>query len=206
MNSESVKKWVQSQRIFVSSLKTEELLESSLTIKKPKRGFFSFLWEGWKSLDEINYLGGIITGDIALSLYHKNGKSLIVTNQNKWEMILERDKFFQFCIRENLRDFEHSDGCIICQFKKGTFMGTSMKKNPINIEFENLYILSHDIKILGLNKIPEYIEVKNWRLDKLENILESKLKQIEYDSKYSNNVKLLEKIDNFNNIINNLKQ
>lgn len=206
-DKDSIQKWVDSQRIFVSSLNTEQLLASSFTLNSPERGFIPFLRKGWKTIDRLNDIGAVVNGDLALSLYSKNGVRLLNHAPYKWELLLLRDKFINFCDEQKLDDFEYHEGKISTQFKDGHHLGTFLKNGPINIELNPLYILTHEIKISGSELLPDYVEINGWRINKIENILNDKLDRIIYNYKYKTDCSFFVKeMCMFHKITRNLKQ
>lgn len=207
LDKDSIQKWVDSQRIFVSSLNTDELLNSGFVLNSPRRGLAPFLRKGWKTIDQLKDLGSIVNGDIALSLYTKNGVRLLNHDPYKWDLILLRDKFIDFCDKRKLDDFEYHEGRISTQFEEGYNLGTFIKNGPIDIKLDPLYILTHEIKISGSEFLPDYINVNGWKINKIENILNEKLDKILYNLDYKNDWSFFtNEMLKFHKIIQNIKR
>jgi len=163
-----IKEIISESRIFLRDLKIRDILENrnQFKITQPKRGLFSFLYRGWKTIDEVSKLGGIISGSRALSLYRINGSPIINRKPNDWDILLSRDSFLKFCGLNNLSDFYYNKDTISIQLKSGIYVGRDYWDEKRN------YIFKHDIDLIAVDELPEYIQIGKYKVATLESILQ----------------------------------
>ena len=194
MTDEQITEFISETRTFLRDFKIKELLETKsneFEILKPKRGFFSFLYKGWRKIDELSQLGGIITGSTALSLYRFNGQPLINRKTNDWDILLSRENFLKFCGLNNLSNFYYDKDRITISLSSGIFVG-----NYGYHETTPHYILKHDLDLIAKSELPESIKVGQYRIATLESIIHEKLDIIEknkrvYNSKHIEDCNLI---------------
>ena len=177
MTDDQITDFISETRTFLRDFKIKELLDlksNEFKILKPKRGIFSFLYKGWRKIDELSELGGIITGSTALSLYRFNGQPLINRKTNDWDILLSKENFLKFCGLNNLSNFYYDKDRIMINLSSGIFVG-----NYGYHETYPHYILKHDIDLIAKSKLPEYVKVGQYRIATLEHIIHEKLDMIE---------------------------
>lgn len=202
MTKEQVEEFVSETRIFLRDFKIREMFEDNsneFKISRPKKGLFYFLYKGWKTIDEISSLGGIIVGSQALKLYTFNGQPLLQRKAEDWDIMLERDKFLKFCGLNNLNRFYYDKDRITINLQKGIWVGdygyhTSDPK----------YLFKHDIDLIAKDKMPEYFQVGKYKIATLESILQEKLNFIEDSLKQNRNVSI-KHIEDCNSIVSKIQ-
>ena len=169
-----IKDVISESRIHLRDLKIRGILEDKNKIKvvPPKRGIFSFLYRGWKTIDEVSKLGGIISGSTALSLYRIEGSPIINRKPNDWDILMSRDSLLKFCGLNNI-DFRYDKDTISIQLKKGIYVGRDYCDESPN------YIFKHDIDLIGTDELPDHIQVGRYKIATLDSILEDKIRRIE---------------------------
>lgn len=175
MNEEQIYNFISETRLFLRDFKVGEPLDDSsneLKVVAPKKGFFSFLYKGWKTIDELSNIGGIITGSKAIELYRFNGQKLISRNTDDWDIILSRDNFLKFCGENNLSKFYYNKDRISIDIKRGIYLGTDGYGDED-------YIFKHDIDIIGKDNLPSYEIIGKYKIASLESIISEKLSLIE---------------------------
>jgi hypothetical protein len=172
-----IKDVISESRIHLRDLKIRGILEdkNKLKVVPPKRGIFSFLYRGWKTIDEVSKLGGIISGSTALSLYRIGGSPIINRKPNDWDILMSRNSLLKFCGLNNLSDFYYDKDRISIELKRGIYIGNYGYWPDIRHE----YIFKHDIDLIGTDELPDYIQVGKYKIATLESILEDKIRRIE---------------------------
>lgn len=201
MTKEQVEEFISETRIFLRDFKMKEVLENhsnQFQVIRPKRGLFSFLYKGWRTIDEIGKLGGIITGSTALSLYRFNGNPLISRKPQDWDIMLSRDSFLKFCGLNNLNDFYYDKDRISIHLDKGIYIGDYgyHSRDP-------KFLFKHDIDLIAKDKLPEYFQVGEYKIATLESILHEKLNYIEDSIKLNRNISI-KHIEDCNSIISKI--
>jgi hypothetical protein len=198
---EQVEEFISETRTFLRDFKMKEILENhsnEFHIERPKKGLFSFLYKGWRTIDELSSLGGIITGSTALCLYRFNGKPLISRSAQDWDIMLSRDNFLKFCGLNNLNNFYYDKDRISIVLKRGIWVG-----NYGYIDGKPHYIFNHDIDIIAKDKLPEYFQIGKYKIASLESILHEKLNFIEDSLKLHRNISI-KHIEDCNSIISKI--
>jgi len=180
MNKKQKEEFISETRIFLRDFKMKEVLENhsnEFQIDRPKRGLFSFLYKGWKTIDQLSDLGGIITGSTALSLYKFNNRPLLNRKPQDWDIMLNRDNFLKFCGLNNLNKFYYDKDRITIHLERGIWVG-----NYGYTTSEPHYIFKHDIDLIAKDKMPEFFQVGKYKIATLESILNEKLLFIEQEN------------------------
>lgn len=184
MTEEQVYNFISETKIFLRDFKTSELIDDSsneFKIVAPKKEFLSFLYKGWRTIDELSKMGGIITGSKALELYRFNGQKIIHRNTDDWDILISRDNFLKFCGENNLSKFYYDKDRISIDIKHGIYLGTD------GYGVEN-YIFRHDIDIIGTDSLPTYKSIGKYKIASLESIIFEKLLLVEESKKSSHNI------------------
>ncbi len=175
MNTDQVYNFISETKIFLRDFKTSELINDSsneFKIVLPKKEFLSFLYKGWKTIDELSKMGGIITGSKAIELYRFNDQKIIHRTTDDWDILISRDNFLKFCGENNLSKFYYDKDRISIDIKRGIYLGTD------GYGVEN-YIFKHDIDIIGTDSLPTYKSIGKYKIASLESIISEKLSLIE---------------------------
>ena len=198
MTDDQITDFISETRTFLRDFKIKELLDlksNEFKILKPKRGIFSFLYKGWRKIDELSQLDGVITGSTALSLYRFNGQPIINRKPKDWDILLSKDNFLKFCGLNNLSNFYYDKDRIMINLESGVFVGSYGYHEPTPN-----YIFKHDIDLIGKSQLPESVKVGKYRIATLESILHEKLDIIEKNGRNSS----LKHIEDCNLIITKL--
>jgi hypothetical protein len=152
---------------FLREIKLTNILEdSSITIVKYKRTPFNFFWKGWKKIETLFKLNGVITGSTALSMYRYKGEKIFNRKSKDWDFILSKDNLKKFCGIENIYDVE----------MKGSNLRLGLKTG---IVFYSVYgdttIFNHDIDCISLEDFNRYTTHKGIKVADLDYIIEQKL-------------------------------
>ncbi len=171
-----VEEFLSETKVFLRDFKIKEICEHSsneFKVLRPKKGLFNFIYKGWRTIDELSNLGGIITGSQALKLYTFNGQPLLQRKAEDWDIILNRDNFLKFCGLNNLNKFYYDKNRISINIQKGIWIGDY----GYTIS-EPKYIFKHDIDLITKDKMPEYFQVGKYKIATIESILNEKLNYI----------------------------
>jgi hypothetical protein len=169
-------------KTFIRDFKMDSFDEKS-TIEAivPKKSLFSFLyWKGNNKLKELMDIGGIIVGSQALKFYNCDNIPLITRKCDDWDIVLDKNSFTNFCNKNNLYNMDYQSNVIRVNFKTGIFVGYDSYPSYKN---EKNYLFKHEFDIFAKDEVPDFIEVGNYRISKLENILDEKIKLIKEEIK-----------------------
>ena len=176
MNDLEIKEFLAETKSELRDFKLSEMVgdsENKITLKNPKKGFFSFLYKGWDLIDDLNEMGGILTGSTALSFYRFNGEPLLGRNPQDWDYLLDRETFLKFCGRNNISNFKYSTSRIMVNIKTGVNMGSD------GYGGDDKFLFKHEIDIVAQDYKPSYIEIGKYKVATLESIIQGKLDLIE---------------------------
>ena len=176
MSDLEIKEFLSETKSEFRDFKLSEMVGDSvnkITLKTPRKGFFSFLYKGWGLIDDLNEMGGILTGSTALSFYRFNGEPLLGRTPKDWDYILDRETFLKFCGKNNISNFKYSTSRIMVNIKTGVNMGSDGYGGPDRFLFE------HEIDIIAQDDKPSYIEMGKYKVATLESIIQGKLDLIE---------------------------
>ena len=177
MTDLEVKDFLTETKAIFRDFKLSEMIgdcNNKITLKTPRKGFFSFLYSGWDLIDDLNEMGGVLTGSTALSFYRFNGESLLGRSPQDWDYLLDRETFLKFCGKNNISNFKYSTSRIMVDIKTGVNMGSDGYGGP------DRFMFKHEIDIVAQDgdKTP-YIEVGKYKVATLESIIQGKLDLIE---------------------------
>jgi len=176
MNDLEVKEFLAETKSEFRDFKLSEMVVDSknkITLKTPKKGFFSFLHKGWGLIDDLNEMGGILTGSTALSFYRFNGEPLLGRTPQDWDYLLDRETFLKFCGKNNISNFKYSTGRIMILKLEIINMGSD------GYGGDDRFLFKHEIDIVAQDYKPSYIEIGKYKVATLESIIQGKLDLIE---------------------------
>lgn len=182
MKYKEIPKYVSEYNSFIRSIKLENILnDNKLSIVQPKKSMFSFLyWRGRKKLKELMDLGGVIVGSRALKFYHYNEVPLLDRKCDDWDIVLTKNALMKFCASNKIYDFNHSSSVIRCNFNTGIFIGYNSYSPRKDYMFE------YEFDLIAKDELPEFTQIGNYRICKLQDCLKYKIDLIEKDYVASN--------------------
>lgn len=179
MDKKEVKLFISEIRTFLRDFKIQEVMQETgnqFQILEPKKSFWSFLWRGNKTKEQLNSLGGIVTGSRALSMYRFNGEPIITRKSRDWDYLLDKRSFMKFCGLNNLTDLKYEHDRITLNLTTGYYIFDAGYGSH-----DPRYLFRHDFDIIAKEQMPLHIQVGEYRVATLESIIEEKLKIIEND-------------------------
>ena len=152
-------------------------IDDSNTFKlAPPKRRFPFLYRGYKKLNELIDIGGIITGSRALKFYHINGIPLITRKCNDWDIMLDNDSFYKFCALHNLKKLYYEEKSII-----SVNLATGIYTGKRTYSDEDTYLFRNDFDIISKKDLPNFNQCGKYRIASLESIIDYKLRLIKDD-------------------------
>lgn len=153
---------------FLREIKLSNILDdNSITIVKYKRTPFNFFWKGWKKINRLLKLDGVITGSTALSMYRYKGEKIFNRKSKDWDFILSKDNLKKFCGLENIYDVEMKGNNIRLGLRTGIVFYSSYGGDTT--------IFNHDIDCISLEDFNRYKIHKGIKVADLDYIIEQKL-------------------------------
>jgi hypothetical protein len=181
MLKEEVDLFLSEVRTFMRDFKIKEVMEqtgNNIKIVEPKKSLFSFLWKGNKTKDQLNELGGILTGSRALSLYRFNGEPIISRKPQDWDYLLDKRSFMKFCGLNNLTNLKYEHDRITLNLVTGIYT-----YNAGYGTYDPRYLFRYDFDIIAKEQMPIYFQVGSYKVSTLESIIEEKIKMIEREGR-----------------------
>lgn len=171
---------------FLREIKLSSILDDdNITIKKPKKTLFNFFWKGWKVINQLYSVDGIITGSTALSMYRYKGHPILMRKPNDWDFILSKENFRKFCGLRNISDIQIRGGIMRLSLKTGITFYSS---------YGDTTIMNHNIDCITVDNFNRFKEYNGIKVADLDYIIEEKLKLFNSGGELEKNFKDLHMI------------
>jgi len=165
-------------RKYVRDITLSVIMEESynITIDKVEDRFSFGIFRGKrkKAFKQLNNLDAILTGSAALSLYRINGELIFERRKPKdFDFIVIHENLLRFCGMNNLTNVKYGDKVVSINLILGIDRGYSSYGG------HNGWLFKTGIDLISKDKDVNFIEVGEYKIENLFDIIRFKLKLID---------------------------